>query len=91
MSQNLNTQRRLAALFSALLLGTLGSCAKTEEGTKNEPNPAPMDIDATPLPSAADLPVAEDFELEAAQLITSANYQRELEALAQEIEADSPR
>lgn len=57
-----------------------------------EPAPAPPVVAQQPVPAEPtpeELPVREDFEAEAEQQITLANYRAELDKLEKEIEADN--
>jgi hypothetical protein len=51
------------------------------------PEPVPPVVEPAP-PSAAQLPVAEDFQAETAATIMRANYRNELEALETEVHTD---
>jgi len=73
----------LCVLMVAAL--SVAGCKKEETSASESAHAA---TPSTPdQPSAAQLPVAEDFEAEAEREITEKNYEAALDALAKEIEA----
>lgn len=82
-----------------LLAGLVFGACKAERAVEieeSEPTPPPGAKQPEPEkvaesdepPSAAQLPVAEDFQVETAAAIVRANYRSELEALEGELRAD---
>lgn len=61
-----------------------------ERAVPTSPIEAPAPAEESPPPTAAQLPVAEDFQAETAKAIVRANYRSELDALEGELRADSP-
>lgn len=69
---------------------TVAGCKKEETSASESAHAAAPTKPASPdQPSPTQLPVAEDFEAEAAREITEDNYEAALDALAKEIEASS--
>lgn len=83
----------LRALLWLALAATLAACSD-DPPPKVEPEPAPSAPPAAPAPpelepTADEVPIAEDFEAQAAEEIKPDNLSGQLDAIEKEIELDS--
>lgn len=89
-------KQHIQGILLAMALAAAGACSKAEDPGASQSSSAPAEDQAQagdPAQAEApiadeDLPVATDFEEEAAQQITADTYQGELEALEKEIAAE---